>query len=76
MKVAVIVNDMSEVNIDAQLVENENKLSRTEEKLVEMSNGCISCTLGEDLMIEVEQLCRYLGYLSYSDNLGKTKVSE
>lgn len=58
MKVAVIVNDMSEVNIDARLVENENTLSRTEEKLVEMSNGCICCTLREDLMIEVEKLAR------------------
>ncbi len=53
---AVIVNDMSEVNIDAQLVKNENTLSRTEERLVEMSNGCICCTLREDLMIEVEKL--------------------
>lgn len=58
MKVAVIVNDMSEVNIDAQLVENENTLSRTEEKLVEMSNGCICCTLREDLMVEVEKLAK------------------
>ncbi|MCS4305457.1 GTP-binding protein [Chryseobacterium sp. BIGb0232] len=56
LKVAVIVNDMSEVNIDARLVENQNTLSRTEEKLVEMSNGCICCTLREDLMIEVERL--------------------
>ncbi len=56
LKVAVIVNDMSEVNIDAQFIENENTLSRTEEKLVEMSNGCICCTLREDLMIEVEKL--------------------
>lgn len=56
LKVAVIVNDMSEVNIDADLVENENTLSRTEEKLVEMSNGCICCTLREDLMVEVERL--------------------
>ncbi len=56
MKVAVIVNDMSEVNVDARLVENENTLSRTEERLVEMSNGCICCTLREDLMIEVEKL--------------------
>lgn len=56
LKVAVIVNDMSEVNIDAQFIENENILSRTEEKLVEMSNGCICCTLREDLMIEVEKL--------------------
>lgn len=58
LKVAVIVNDMSEVNIDAQLVENEGSLSRTEEKLVEMSNGCICCTLREDLMIEVERLAK------------------
>lgn len=56
MKVAVIVNDMSEVNIDARLVENEQTLSRTEEKLVEMSNGCICCTLREDLMLEVQRL--------------------
>ena len=47
---------MSEVNIDAQFIENENTLSRTEEKLVEMSNGCICCTLREDLMVEVEKL--------------------
>ncbi|SEB52120.1 GTPase, G3E family [Tenacibaculum sp. MAR_2009_124] len=56
LKVAVIVNDMSEVNVDANLVKSENVLSRTEEKLVEMSNGCICCTLREDLMIEVERL--------------------
>ncbi|MBP2615584.1 GTP-binding protein [Chryseobacterium jejuense] len=56
LKVAVIVNDMSEVNIDARLVENQNTLSRTEEKLVEMSNGCICCTLRADLMVEVERL--------------------
>ena len=58
LKVAVIVNDMSEVNIDAELVKNENILSRTDEKLVEMSNGCICCTLREDLMVEVERLAR------------------
>ena len=58
MKAAVIVNDMSEVNVDADLVKNENTLSRTEEKLVEMSNGCICCTLREDLMIEVEKLAK------------------
>lgn len=58
LKVAVIVNDMSEVNVDAQLVRSENTLSRTEEKLVEMSNGCICCTLREDLMLEVERLAK------------------
>lgn len=58
LKVAVIVNDMSEINVDARLVENENTLSRTEEKLVEMSNGCICCTLREDLIIEVEKLAK------------------
>lgn len=56
LKVAVIVNDMSEINIDARLVKNENTLSRTQERLVEMSNGCICCTLREDLMIEVQKL--------------------
>ncbi len=58
LKVAVIVNDMSEVNIDEKLIANGAELSRTDEKLVEMSNGCICCTLREDLMIEVEKLAR------------------
>lgn len=56
MKVAVIVNDMSEVNIDAELVKQDGGLSRTDEKLVEMSNGCICCTLRDDLLKEVGRL--------------------
>jgi G3E family GTPase len=56
MKVAVIVNDMSEVNIDAELVKQDGGLSRTDEKLVEMSNGCICCTLRDDLLKEVRRL--------------------
>lgn len=57
-KVAVIVNDMSEINIDASLVQNEVSLSHQEEKLVEMSNGCICCTLREDLLLEVNKLAK------------------
>ncbi|RCL38497.1 MAG: GTP-binding protein, partial [Verrucomicrobia bacterium] len=58
-KVAVIVNDMSEVNVDADLVRNgDAALSHTEEKMVEMSNGCICCTLREDLLQEVGKLAR------------------
>ncbi|HRJ52545.1 MAG TPA: zinc metallochaperone GTPase ZigA [Candidatus Thiothrix moscowensis] len=58
-RVAVIVNDMSEVNIDAELVRSGGaELSRTEEKMVEMSNGCICCTLREDLLLEVGRLAQ------------------
>lgn len=57
-RVAVIVNDMSEVNIDASLISNQVELNRSEEKLVEMSNGCICCTLREDLLIEVNRLAQ------------------
>lgn len=58
LKVALIVNDMSEINIDARSVQSTQALSRTEEKLVEMSNGCICCTLREDLIAEVEKLAK------------------
>ena len=56
LRVAVIVNDMSEVNIDADLVRADTELSRTDETLVEMSNGCICCTLRDDLLAEVGRL--------------------
>jgi len=58
LRVAVIVNDMSEVNIDAALVSNEITLDRQQEKLVEMSNGCICCTLREDLLISVREMAQ------------------
>ena len=64
MKVAVIVNDMSEVNIDAELIKEGGNLNRVEERLVEMSNGCICCTLREDLLIEVGKLA-VLGKFDY-----------
>ena len=57
-KVAVIVNDMSEINIDAGIVKNDVSLNHSEEKLVEMSNGCICCTLREDLLIEINKLAK------------------
>jgi G3E family GTPase len=55
-------NDMSEINIEAQLVDRENALNRTEEKLVEMTNGCICCTLREGLLQEVSKLARKNGF--------------
>lgn len=75
LKVAVIVNDMSEVNIDVQLVERgEARLDRTQEKLVEMSNGCICCTLREDLIEQVAELAsenRYDYLLIESTGIGE-----
>src|ERR1700712_19004 len=58
LRVAVIVNDMSEINIDGSEVQRDVSLNRSEEKLVEMSNGCICCTLREDLLEEVSRLAR------------------
>lgn len=58
LRVAVIVNDMSEINIDGSEVQKGVSLNRAEEKLVEMSNGCICCTLREDLLEEVSKLAR------------------
>lgn len=58
LKMAVIVNDMSEINIDKDLVIEGGGISRTDEKLVELSNGCICCTLREDLLIEVEKIVK------------------
>ena len=58
LKIAVILNDMSDINIDALIVNQEGGLSRTSESLVEMSNGCICCTLREDLLTEVTKLAK------------------
>ncbi|VUD62586.1 Putative metal chaperone YciC [Thalassocella blandensis] len=57
-RVAVIVNDMSEVNIDSEMIQQEVSLNRSEEKMIEMSNGCICCTLREDLLVEVRKLAQ------------------
>jgi G3E family GTPase len=56
LKVAVIVNDLAAVNIDASLVRDAQALSHVEERLVEMSNGCICCTLRDDLLVEIRNL--------------------
>jgi G3E family GTPase len=65
-RVAVIVNDMSEVNIDSQLVQQglntSAQLTRTDARMVQMSNGCICCTLREDLLIEIRQLAQHGGF--------------
>ena len=58
LRVALIVNDMSEINIDGSEVQRDVSLNRADEKLVEMSNGCICCTLREDLLEEVARLAR------------------
>ena len=66
-KIAVIVNDMSEINIDATMVKNEISLNHKEEKLIEMSNGYICCTLREDLLLEINKLvfhCRRSQHLT------------
>ncbi|CAH9052110.1 Putative metal chaperone YciC [Pseudoalteromonas holothuriae] len=62
LKVAVIVNDMSEINIDSATIKNEISFNRSEEKLVEMSNGCICCTLREDLLEEITHLAHHGNY--------------
>ena len=61
-RVAVIVNDMGEVNIDADLLREDVALQQVDEQLVEMTNGCICCTLREDLLIEVARLAEAVSY--------------
>lgn len=72
---------MSEINIDAAIVQNEVSLNRSEEKLVEMSNGCICCTLREDLLVEVNKLAQaghfdYLEEAKYLQDTGESLGEE
>ena len=63
LKVALIVNDMSEINIDTKILSSSDvQISRQDEKLVELSNGCICCTLREDLLTEVQQIANQKKY--------------
>jgi G3E family GTPase len=74
LRVAVIVNDLSEVNVDGELISQGGGLSRVDEKVVELSNGCICCTLREDLLTEVERLTlegRYDYILIESTGIGE-----
>lgn len=62
LKVAVIVNDLSELNIDALIIENQTSIRKTEDKMIQLSNGCICCTLREDLIIEVNEIVKQGGF--------------
>ncbi len=73
LRVAVIVNDMAEVNVDANLIAEQGALVQTEEKMVELSNGCICCTLREDLFVELGKLARKPGGL---DHIKITELSD